>query len=183
MSERDVDISLRGPLGGLRFEHLASATGVRSLILDPANAGAVFQAASQFNCLEMVGPGVSPHRGVAIYAQDPTQGPKCALACPAGTVYRNYLCQDGAGQGSKQIDCLRDVARILQNEKESLWQMRNGYCLPASSESMGRLGRALEGNDQPQLDAINALRVGVHWRTQAAPPHTHCVTQVYASAV
>jgi hypothetical protein len=27
---------------------------------DPANGGAVFQVASQFNCLEMVGPGVTP---------------------------------------------------------------------------------------------------------------------------
>ena len=36
-------------------------------------AGAVFQAASQFNALEMTGPGVSPRQGIAIYATDPTQ--------------------------------------------------------------------------------------------------------------
>ena len=82
-----------GSLGSLKFTNLASPVGVVPLIMDPRNAGAVFQAASQFNALEMVGPGVSPRQGVASYAADPTQGPKCAMACPAGTVYRNYLCQ------------------------------------------------------------------------------------------
>ena len=42
---------------GLRFEHIATPVGVVPLILDPANHGAVFQAASQFNALEMTGPG------------------------------------------------------------------------------------------------------------------------------
>ena len=78
-------------LGGLTFTHLADPVGVVSLITNPDNAGAVFQAASQFNALEMTGPGVSPKQGIAIYATDPTQGPKCALCCPAGTVFRNYL--------------------------------------------------------------------------------------------
>ena len=60
-------------LGGLSFAHLATPTGVQTLIMDPENASAVFQAASQFNALEMVGPGVSPAQGVAIYFNDPTQ--------------------------------------------------------------------------------------------------------------
>ena len=59
---------------GPRFRHLATPVGVEPLILDPANAGAVFQAASQFNALEMTGPGVSPRRGIAIYINDSTQG-------------------------------------------------------------------------------------------------------------
>ena len=98
-----------GETGGLRFKHLPTPTGVEPLILDPQNAGAVFQAASQFNALEMVGPGVSPRQGIACYSNDPTQGPKCALACPGGTVFRNYLV-NGAGQGethgpSKTDEC------------------------------------------------------------------------------
>jgi hypothetical protein len=39
--------------GGIRFDHLADPVGVQSLIADPRNAGAFFQAASQFNCLEV----------------------------------------------------------------------------------------------------------------------------------
>ena len=78
-------------LGKLTFTHMADPVGVLPLIANPDNVGAVFQAASQFNALEMTGPGVTPRQGIAIYATDPTQGPKCALACPAGTVFRNYL--------------------------------------------------------------------------------------------
>jgi hypothetical protein len=33
-----------------------------------------------------------PEDGVTVYAADPTQGPACALACAAGSVYRNYFC-------------------------------------------------------------------------------------------
>ena len=33
-----------------------------------------------------------PEDGVTLYAADPTQGPACALACAAGSVYRNYFC-------------------------------------------------------------------------------------------
>ena len=97
----------------LTFKNLATPVGVQSLIMDPKNAGCFFQAASQFNCLEMVGPGVSPARGISIYFSDPTQGPKCALSCPAGTVYRNYLCQDGKGQIPHQIDCLHDLGQVM----------------------------------------------------------------------
>ena len=44
----------------LTFRHRAVSGGVVELIMNRENEGAVFQAASQFNCLEMVGPGVSP---------------------------------------------------------------------------------------------------------------------------
>ena len=168
---------------GLIFSHLATPTGVQSLIADPANAGAVFQAASQFNCLEMVGPGVSPREGIAIYASDPTQGPKCAIACPAATAFRNYLCLGGAGQGDKQIDCLADVGLAVGNPEHGYWTMQNGYALPRTRTAMRELGARL--HEAPGLweRAEAALRVGVHWDTQVRPPHTHRVAQVFASAV
>jgi hypothetical protein len=110
---------------------------------------------------------------------DPTQGPKCALACPGGTVFRNYLVNE-TGQGDTQIDLLADVGRVLGNTDECYWTMQNGYAMPSSS-SIKNLARALT----PRLvaDAEAALRVGVHWETQARPPHTHRVCQVYASAL
>merc|ERR1712137_456752 len=43
-------------MGGLKFQHLPAPSGVVPLIMDPQNAGSVFQAASQFNCLEMISP-------------------------------------------------------------------------------------------------------------------------------
>jgi hypothetical protein len=171
----------------LSFRHLATPTGVESLILDAGNAGSVFLAASQFNCLEMVGPGVSPRQGVAIYASDPTQGPKCALACPAATIYRNYLCNGGAGQGEEQIDCLADVGRVVGNtadaRKTGYWKMQNGYALPCGPSSIKNLDQRLLADPALALEAEAALRVGVHWDTQTRPPHTHTVAQVFASAL
>eukprot|EP00900_Chrysochromulina_parva_P003137 jgi/Chrpa1/12824/Chrysochromulina_OHIO_Genome00017079-RA len=63
------------PSAGLSFAHLAAPAGVGPLHREQSNAGAVFQAASQFNCLEMTGPDVSPTAGVGIYINDRTQGP------------------------------------------------------------------------------------------------------------
>lgn len=171
---------------GLRFQHLPTPTGVGPLIEDPANAGAVFQAASQFNCLEMTGPGVSPRQGIAIYAGDPTQGPKCALACPAGTVFRNYIVDVGdgkRGQGEQQIDCLAGVGAVLGNDGAKYWTMKNGYALPSTSSSMRELGGKLRKDAELLTAAEEALRVGVHWDTQTKPPKEHRVCQVYASAL
>ena len=196
---------------GLAFEHVADPVGVVSLIADPRNAGAVFQAASQFNCLEMVGPGVSPRAGVTNYFLDPTQGPKCALACPAGTVYRNYFAgpdPQKRGQGVAQIDCLSDVARVLTSSpsspssgpstaaaaapaaalaaaprKQVPWVMRNGYALPVDATGIGNLGKRLVADPGLDRDAQLALRVGVHWDTAVRPPATHSVAQVYVSAM
>jgi hypothetical protein len=52
---------------------------------------AMFQAASQFNCLEFIGPSVTPERGIRRYEDDHTQGPACAMACTAAAAFRNYL--------------------------------------------------------------------------------------------
>ena len=66
---------------------------VADLHADEEHAGSLFQVASQFNLLEMVGPGVAPEQGVGIYEHDHTQGPVCAVACGAGTIYRNYFAE------------------------------------------------------------------------------------------
>lgn len=49
-------------LGKLKVANLAG--DVRAMHRDPANCGAMFQVASQFNLLEMVGPNVTPEDGV-----------------------------------------------------------------------------------------------------------------------
>src|SRR5262245_34953181 len=64
---------------------------VQALHQRAANAGSMFQVASQFNLLEMVSPRVTPEEGIGIYEQDHTQGPACAIAAGAGTIFRNYF--------------------------------------------------------------------------------------------
>jgi hypothetical protein len=39
----------------------------------------------------MVGPGITPEKGITNYINDKTQGPACALSCPAALVFRNYM--------------------------------------------------------------------------------------------
>merc|ERR1719419_2235642 len=111
--------------GGLTYENITG--DVRSLLLNSNNAGAVFQAASQFNCLEMVGPSVTPENGVTGYFRDRTQGPACAIACPAATIVRNYFAGSkwGLGQGGRnQLDMMQDIAELLDNNKHGYWEMK-----------------------------------------------------------
>lgn len=103
---------------------------VQSLHKDQAAAGALFQVASQFNLLEMISPSIAPELGVGRYENDPTQGPSCAIAAGAGTIYRNYFAPVN-GQPRQtadcQIDCLADFGKALGNDNNRLWQMQNGY--------------------------------------------------------
>jgi hypothetical protein len=173
-------------IGTLTFEHIAVPEGVQALHIIKGNNGAVFQVASQFNCLEMANRSITPSAGITIYIDDPTQGPACAMACPAGTVYRNYFVKHGTNEGQKneQINNLAGVEAVLNNAGLKYWNMENGYVIPARHDSINELKTYIETLDQDKVkDVENALRVGIHWSTSVTPPNTYNVCQVYASAV
>ncbi|NNE75410.1 MAG: hypothetical protein HKN26_17230, partial [Acidimicrobiales bacterium] len=89
---------------------------VQALHLLPENAGAFFQVASQFNLLEMDKPNRTPEEGVGIYQHDRTQGPACAIACGAATIYRNWLVPVDGQPGQteqRQIDCIADLGEAF----------------------------------------------------------------------
>lgn len=160
---------------------------VQELHRDKGNANSLFQVASQFNLLEMVSPSVTPERGVGIYENDRTQGPACAIAAGAGTIYRNYFANvDGrTGQSAtNQINCLSDIGMALGNSDGRLWQMRNGYALPSESgltEIADHLG-ALTESDRDTLRA--SLQIGIQWNTQVTLDDCrHLVSQAYCSAL
>lgn len=160
---------------------------VRQLHRDAGAAGATFQVASQFNLLEMAGPDVSPEDGVSGYAFDKTQGPACAIAAGAGTIYRNYLLPVGGQPGQtreRQIDTLQDLGAALGNEGNRLWQMRNGYCM-VSDEGLAAIDAQLAALDRPGREALaGRLRVGVHADVEVTDPGAgHRVNQVYCSAL
>jgi hypothetical protein len=160
---------------------------VQALHRDPANAGALFQVASQFNLLEMISPDVTPEDGVERYDKDPTQGPACAVAAGAGTIYRNYFAPVAGAVGqtrNNQIDCLRDLGDALGNTGERLWRMQNGYAL-ASKEGLREIAERLRQCDDRELDALRArLRIGVQWDTEVTiAPSRHVVTQAYCAAL
>ena len=65
----------------------------------------------------MVGPSVCPEDGVTRYYADRTQGPACAIACPAATVFRNYHVhgRGQAGGAEAQLDLARDAGAVVGN--------------------------------------------------------------------
>lgn len=165
----------------------------RSLHLDPENAGAMFQVASQFNLLEMPAPSVTPERGVTDYWDDLTQGPACAIACGAGTIQRNWFAPvgDQIGQtADRQIDCASDLGVALGGgpDGHDLWTMQNGY-LFATADGLDLIADVVSGcSDDERDDLLGHLRVGLQSNTEVTFGTTgqtpgHLVSQVYCSAV
>src|SRR5664279_4550527 len=183
--------SAGGPLGRLKVNVVTG--DVRQMHQSSENAGALFQVASQFNLLEMTGPEVTPEDGVTIYEGDPTQGPACAIAAGAATIYRNYFAPVGGGYGQtaeRQFDGLaylgEALAAALKQPIETLWEMQNGYAqctragLDAIADHLGAL----------QPEQVNVLRgklcIGIHRDvevTDAAGKHRPLVSQAFCSAL
>ena len=127
---RDCTATLGSDPTTLTLRQVVGEAG--SLHVDPDNAGALFQAASQFNLLEMVSPDVTPEAGITGYEHDRTQGPACAIACGAGTIWRNYFVDVNGRVGQtadNQIDCLADLAIHLFPTSGPPWTMSNGYAM------------------------------------------------------
>jgi len=146
---------------------------VRLLHQAPEYADALFQVASQFNLLEMVSPNVTPEQGVTRYEGDPTQGPACAIAAGAATIYRNYFAPVAGGIGQthdRQLDGLADLGAALEEAigkaqgqpVEPLWDMRNGYAMGTRS-GLDAITAHLASITGGEIDALRGrLRIGVH---------------------
>lgn len=166
---------------------------VRDMHAQPEMAGALFQVASQFNLLEMIGPDVSPEQGVTRYQHDRTQGPACAMAAGAATIYRNYLVPvDGvSGQTrERQINTLaglgHHLAELTGIPPEQLWTMRNGYAL-ATDNGLEAIANCLHAATEEQLQEMRGLlQIGWHRGvevTDVADPPRPIVSQVFCSAL
>jgi hypothetical protein len=166
---------------------------VRQMHRLPENAGALFQVASQFNLLEMVSPEVTPEQGVTRYQYDPTQGPACAIAAGAATIYRNYFAPlDGDhGQNTeRQLDGLADLGHILASALDQpinrLWKMKNGYAL-CTRVGLINIAEHLKSLSSEKLDFLRGkLRVGIHQDvevTEAEGERRPLVSQAFCSAL
>jgi hypothetical protein len=181
--------------GGLpgRLKVTVVSGDVRKMHQLPENADALFQVASQFNLLEMVGPAVTPEHGVTRYQYDRTQGPACAIAAGASTIYRNYFAPVGSrfGQTAEcQLDGLADLgktlSRVLNKPVETLWRMQNGYAL-CSRDGLDAIAEYLGALQPEQLDILRGrLCIGIHRDvevTDAPPEHRQLVSQAFCSAL
>ena len=167
--------------GSVRLREVVA--DAQELHLDSSNAGALFQVASQFNTLEMASSSITPEDGIDQYELDRTQGPACAVACGAGTIYRNYLVpvEGGIGQtAERQVDCLADLAALLEFEVD----MVNGYAF-ATREQLLCVSERLDSMTLSELDQVrSALRIGLQWNTEVTLNDAgHVVSQAYCSAV
>lgn len=155
---------------------------------NPENRFAVFQVASQFNCLEFVSPHTTPEHGITNYALDRTQGPACAISCGPATAHRNYCVRfaNGVGQtSSRQINCLGELLKEVGNDDVTV---KNGYTI-ASPQSLKRLNAKLATMDLDSLRSV--IRIGVQQDTQVTSTHfgerqirdpEQLVTQVFSAA-
>jgi hypothetical protein len=166
---------------------------VRRMHQSPEFGGALFQVASQFNLLEMTSPNVTPEQGVTRYQHDRTQGPACAIAAGAATIYRNYFVPLPGGEGQtaeRQLDCLEAVgaalAEALARPVGHLWTMKNGYAL-CTAEGLRRISAYLDGLDASATDKLRGLlRIGVHRDVEVTDLDSHpprLVSQAFCSAL
>lgn len=164
---------------------IVASTDVSELQADPLNRLAVFQVASQFNCLEFLNQHITPENGVSGYARDRTQGPAAAVSCGPAAVFRNYFVFGGEKQQrARQLDLLHDVTAYLGT---GLYVVRNGYVFADNLVPLNaRLSR------ETDADVYAHLRVGVHESTQVTSSNwgqtritdpTQCVAQVLCSAL
>lgn len=117
-----------------------------------APQGALFQVASQFNCLEAPDACIVP---VADYLHDPTQGPRAAVSCFPGALLRHYAAprpdgsrfvqtEDGEQLNLLEAVCAPGVARV-----------ENGYLMDQNIDDPSTFLRWLD-------ERADELRVGLH---------------------
>jgi hypothetical protein len=171
------------------------------------HAGAVFQAASQFNCLEFGQKTDIPELGVARWYRDHTQGPACAISCAPGTIVRTYFAHDGNrpqvwNDQINTLDKLNEYLRQKANVHTLLVDVTNGYT-NSDSGRLKTLGGTIRGLSEAERNhAMGLLKIGVQTNTQVTCTKTETrkdspyapwlkveqvppliVTQVYASAL
>lgn len=181
------------PSQGQRSSVRAIAGESRGMHSDPQFAGALFQVASQFNLLEMTSQHVTPEHGVTRYASDRTQGPACAIAAGAATIYRNYFAPVAGGIGQtadRQLDALAGLGTALSQltglPVGELWTMQNGYGL-CTPEGLRAIGLVLDEASDELRDTLRGhLAIGLHREvevTDLAGEERRLVSQAFCSAL
>lgn len=170
--------------GEFEFEHIV----VNDLVkLHASHPGAIFQAASQFNCLEFPDPNITPDFGITDYVYDRTQGPTCAMAAAPGTVYRNYFVpmRDNSGKltrgqrADRQLNNLATLESYLGNQPDNFWTVSNGYIF-SSGLRLTRLSQHVLNMDRDTL--LQKVRVGIQKNTAVVFNKLPCNSQSMISS-
>lgn len=145
-------------IGSITLRHVAT-TGVMHQLADPENRGALFQVASQFNTLEFLDDAMVPENGVGMYIHDPTQGPRCAIACAPALVHRTYLYMFGNGRrGQRRDRQLNNLSALHTLLGKTYFTLKNGY-LQSTREQLTALNEKL--SQFPRRLLLDAIKVGL----------------------
>jgi hypothetical protein len=143
-----------GATGGiLRLWVLDGASPVTDVggLQATAAPGSLFQAASQFNCLESPGPYVTP---VVQYFRDRTQGPRASISAFPGTLLRHYAAPRSDGKRFVQTDA--DQLNLLADVfGPDVARVQSGYLMAHNVRDPRALVAALTAR-------FESIRVGVH---------------------
>eukprot|EP00039_Didymoeca_costata_P027229 m.17867 g.17867 ORF g.17867 m.17867 type:complete len:383 (+) comp6134_c0_seq1:127-1275(+) len=150
----------------IKVHHIA-VSDIFSVHGEPENREAMFQAASQFNCLEFPGPSTTPEQGVTDYQYDGTQGPACSLAAGPATVYRNYFAPVNGQIGQTHDNQINNLEGMLKElDALDIVKVRNGYT-SSDDELLEPLRKKIEGLSHDDRERIKGkLSIGVHSRVE-----------------
>lgn len=111
----------------------------------------LFQAASQFNCLESPGPYVTP---VTAYFRDRTQGPRASISAFPGTLLRHYSAPGKHGRRFVQTDA-KQLNLLADAIGPDVALVQSGYLMTQGVRDPRALVAAL-------TEHFESIRVGVH---------------------
>lgn len=164
---------LRARIGGSTTSHTGVESRVRLSVLHgghlltdigtlqaTAPPETLFQAASQFNCLEAPGSHITP---VLDYLGDSTQGPRASISAFPATLLRHYQAPAPDGSRFTQTDarCLDLLADAIPPD---LAKVHSGYLRSTDIRDKEKLAAAL-------TDHFERIRIGVHDDVQVVFGH------------
>jgi hypothetical protein len=130
---------------------------------------------------------------VTRYQRDRTQGPACAIAAGAATIYRNYFAPVDGKEGQTagcQFDGLSDLGealrKTLNQPVEALRKMQNGHAL-CNRAGLDAIAERLEALQPERVDILRGkLYIRVHRDVEVTDPageHRPLVSQAFCSAL
>jgi hypothetical protein len=178
-------VASRGGGGKLRLSALRGAHALTDIGTLQATAApnALFQVASQFNCLEAPGPRVVPVRK---YVHDNTQGPRASVSAFPATFLRHYRAPAANGTRrfvQKDGECVNLLSDVFDS---SAAEVQSGYLQIGRVRQPETLGGLL-------TERFELIRVGVHDQVEVVfghdwggpvpgAPH-HRIAQIFTSTI
>lgn len=145
-----------------------------------AHSCTLFQAASQFNCLESPEPCLVD---ITDYFFDSTQGPRASISAFPGTLVRHYAAPDGSGgrfvqSQERQLDLLADALPAALGKVES------GYLMISCLRDIAAAAKTLEENfEHLQVGVHEGVQVSLGYDWDGAVDGKPLISQVFTSAL